>query len=96
MTQQPKAFIGVGNVYRGAAEQGSWTVSFVISGNGAKGSILVPVDHGAFRGENILKVARNRLRIFTGLLADQAVQFALTDQEVSRLRSDYEPDPLRR
>ena len=89
--------IGVNNVYSAKTEEGGcWTISFHVAANGIQGSLLVPVDRGAFDGLNTLKVARNRLRIFSGMLADATVPFALTENELSKLRLDYQPDPLRR
>ena len=59
---------------------------------GVKGRLLVPVDCGSFTGANILKVARNQLRLFSGALADTTATYALTEQQIFKLRSDYQPD----
>ena len=73
-----------------------WAVSFYVSANGTKGHLSVPVEYGAFIGESILKVARNRLRLFAGTLADSTTSYALTDDQVLKLRKNYEPDPFLR
>ncbi len=47
------------------------------------------------KSENTLKLPRNKLRVFCSNLADATAPFGLTEHEVSALRLDYEPDPLR-
>ncbi len=92
------AFVGVTNVYppQQGEESPSWVVAFYVSAYGVRGKVSVGVPVGVHRGENIVKVARNRLRLFAGALADTTADYALTDQQVTRLRADYQPDALRR
>ncbi len=73
-----------------------WDVKFAVFGRGITGTVIVPVAYGLYSGENILKVARNDLRIFSGSLADATAPYALTPDQVTRLRKDYQPDPLLR
>jgi hypothetical protein len=88
--------IGVSNIYPPKSDEQIWTVAFHVAGEGVRGNLLVPLSQGVFNGENTLKVARNKLRVFCSNLADATAPFALTEHEVSALRLDYEPDPLRR
>ena len=92
------AFVGITNVYppKQGDETPSWVVAFYVSAYGVKGRVSVPMPVGVHQGENIVKVARNRLRLFAGAIADATTSYALTDQEVVRLRADYEPDVMRR
>src|SRR3712207_5623102 len=80
------ALIAVTDVRRPAPDGPPyWTVSFYVSAQGARGQLSVPVEYGVFVGENNLKVARNRLRIFSGTLADSTTSYALTDDQILKL-----------
>jgi hypothetical protein len=56
--------IGVSNIYPPKSDEQIWTVAFHVAGEGVRGSLLVPLSQGVFNGENTLKVARNKLRVF--------------------------------
>ncbi|MGY2049217.1 hypothetical protein [Methylobacterium sp. JK268] len=91
------ASVGVANMHcrpSGAPEY--WDVTFALFGEDVSGRLVVPVPYGVYGGENILRVARNRLRIFSGALADVTAAYALTEDQIQRLRKDYQPDPLLR
>ncbi|ACL58356.1 hypothetical protein [Methylobacterium nodulans] len=92
----PPVFVGVANMQcRRPGAPLYWDVSFCVSGHDVTGRLVVPVPHGVLCGENILKVARNRL-LFAGSLADATAAYALTDEQVLKLRKDFQPDPLLR
>lgn len=92
-----KVSFGVANMHcRTSARPEYWDVDFVVFGRGMRGHIIVPVPCGVYSGETILKVARNSLRVFCGHLADATTAYALTDEQILRLRRDYQPDPLLR
>ncbi|KMO20900.1 hypothetical protein [Methylobacterium platani] len=92
-----KVSFGVANMHcRLSATPEHWDVKFAVFGRGITGTVIVPVAYGLYSGENILKVARNDLRIFSGSLADATAPYALTPDQVTRLRKDYQPDPLLR
>jgi hypothetical protein len=87
----PSALVALTNIHRpNSTESANWSVSFYVSGHGVKGRLLVPVGYGIFEGGNIPKVARDRLRLFAGALADSTTGYALTDQQVIKLRKDYQ------
>jgi hypothetical protein len=89
------ALVAVTDIRRPAPDGPAyWTVSFYVSVHGVKGHLSVPVEYGAFVGENILKVARNRFRLFAGTVADSTARYALTDDQLLKLRKSYEPDPF--
>ena len=93
----PSAFVAVGNVWRShPGETDTWLVEFVVGMGTSKGKLTVVVERGPYVGENMLKVARNRLRIFCAALADATTIHALTDDQIRKLRVDYEPDALKR
>ncbi|MGF9764254.1 hypothetical protein AAII07_55045 [Microvirga sp. 0TCS3.31] len=73
-----------------------WGVEFAIFYGRLRGRIVVPVQRGAFEGENIIKIARDQLRIFGIDFADAMVDSALTTDQIARLRKGYEPDALKR
>ncbi len=87
----------VSNIYHPiGAEADEWGVEFTIFSGRLRGRIVVPVQRGAFEGENIIKIARNELRIFSSAFADAMVDSALTSDQIARLRKGYEPNPLKR
>ena len=87
----PSALVALTNIYRpDFAGSANWSVSFYVAGYGVKGRLLVPVEYGMFEGGNIPKIARDRLRLFAGALADSTTGYALTDQQVIKLRKDYQ------
>jgi hypothetical protein len=89
----PSAVVAVTNVHRlDPTGPAAWGVSFYVAAYGVKGRLLVPVDCGPFTGANILKVARNQLRLFSGALADTTATYALTEQQIVKLRRDYQPN----
>jgi hypothetical protein len=92
-----KVSFGVANMHcRTSGRPEYWDVDFAVFGRGMHGHVIVPVPCGVYSGENILKVARNSLRVFSGYLADATTTYALTDDQIVRLRRDYQPDPLLR
>ena len=91
------ALVAISNILRPKPDGPAfWTVSFYVSAYDVKGQLSVPVEYGPFIGENIPKVARNRLRLFAGTLADTTTSYALTDDQVMKLRKDYQPDSFLR
>ena len=87
----------VSNIHHPAdRDTDEWGVEFTVFYGRLRGRIVVPVKHGAFEGENIIKIARNDLRLFSGAFADAMAESALTADQVARLRKDYQPDALKR
>ena len=93
---KPHVVIAVANIYDTAREYDTLRVSFFVSSATVKGNLIVEVPKGIYDANGILDIARDKLRYFAGSLADATVSFALTDSQISRLRKDYQPDPLRR
>jgi hypothetical protein len=87
----------VSNIHHPAdRDTDEWGVGFTVFYGRLRGRIVVPVKRGAFEGENIIKIARNDLRLFSSAFADAMVESALTADQVARLRKDYQPDALKR
>ncbi len=87
----------VSNIHHPAdRDTDEWGVEFTVFYGRLCGRIVVPVKRGAFEGENIIKIARNDLRLFSSAFADAMVESALTADQVARLRKGYEPDALKR
>ena len=87
----------VSNMHRPIREQADeWGVEFSIFYGRSRGRIVVPVQRGAFEGENIIKIARNELRILSVDFADAMVDSALTADQITQLRKGYQPDALKR
>ncbi|MGF9764272.1 hypothetical protein AAII07_55135, partial [Microvirga sp. 0TCS3.31] len=77
-------------------ETDEWGVEFTIFYGRLRGRIVVPVQNGAFEGGNIIKIARDQLRIFSVDFADAMIDSALTADQIAQLRKGYQPDALKR
>lgn len=92
-----KVSFGVADMHcRPPAAPDYWDVDFAVFGRGMRGHVIVPVPCGICSGENVLRFARNNIRVFSGHLADATAAYALTDGRIVRLRKGYQPDPLLR
>jgi len=93
----PTVRLVVSNMHRPVREEfDEWGVEFTIFYGRLRGRIVVPIQNGAFEGGNIIKIARDQLRIFSSDFADAMIDSALTADQIAQLRKGYQPDALKR